>query len=69
MAWTLLRAERSEEAHAIFQALVAEQPDDLQLLSGLGRSAARMGDTAMTCNDPADAPNGSIVCGGTVLVG
>ena len=33
------------------------------------KEAARMGDTAMTCNDPADAPNGSIVCGSTVLMG
>ena len=33
------------------------------------KEAARMGDTAQTCNDPADAPNGSIVCGSTVLVG
>ena len=33
------------------------------------KEAARMGDTVMTCNDPADAPNGSIVCGSTVLVG
>ncbi|MBW2525493.1 MAG: PAAR domain-containing protein [Deltaproteobacteria bacterium] len=33
------------------------------------KEAARMGDTVMTCNDPADLPNGSIVCGGTVLVG
>jgi uncharacterized Zn-binding protein involved in type VI secretion len=33
------------------------------------KDAARLGDTVMTCNDPADAPNGSIVCGSTVLVG
>lgn len=33
------------------------------------KEAARVGDTAMTCNDPADAPNGSVVCSGTVLVG
>jgi uncharacterized Zn-binding protein involved in type VI secretion len=33
------------------------------------KPAARSGDTAMTCNDPADAPNGTIVASGTVLVG
>lgn len=27
---------------------------------------ARNGDTAMTCNDPADAPNGTVVAAGTV---
>ncbi len=34
-----------------------------------GKPAARAGDTAVTCNDPADAPNGTIVASGTVLVG
>jgi uncharacterized Zn-binding protein involved in type VI secretion len=34
-----------------------------------GKPAARCGDTALTCNDPADAPNGTIVATGTVLVG
>lgn len=33
------------------------------------KEAARMGDTAMTCNDPADAPNGTVVAAGTVLMG
>jgi uncharacterized Zn-binding protein involved in type VI secretion len=33
------------------------------------KPAARLGDTAMTCNDPADAPNGTIVAAGTVLIG
>jgi uncharacterized Zn-binding protein involved in type VI secretion len=31
--------------------------------------AARLGDIAKTCNDPADAPNGVIVAAGTVLIG
>jgi uncharacterized Zn-binding protein involved in type VI secretion len=31
--------------------------------------AARTGDPAMTCNDPADAPKGSVIAEGTVLVG
>lgn len=33
------------------------------------KEAARNGDTAMTCNDPADAPLGTVVASGTVLVG
>lgn len=33
------------------------------------KQAAALGDPAMTCNDPADAPNGQVVCAGTVLVG
>ncbi len=31
--------------------------------------AARAGDTALTCNDPAPLPNGSVVAVGTVLIG
>ncbi|MBV9773312.1 MAG: PAAR domain-containing protein [Gemmatimonadetes bacterium] len=34
-----------------------------------GKPAARSGDTVLTCNDPADAPTGSIVAAGTVLIG
>jgi uncharacterized Zn-binding protein involved in type VI secretion len=34
-----------------------------------GQPAARMGDTATTCNDPADAPVGSVVASGTVMIG
>ncbi len=34
-----------------------------------GQGAARMGDPVMTCNDPADAPMGSIIASGTVLIG
>jgi uncharacterized Zn-binding protein involved in type VI secretion len=34
-----------------------------------GKPAARAGDTVNTCNDPADAPMGSIVAAGTVLAG
>jgi len=33
------------------------------------KAAARAGDTAMTCNDPADAPNGVVVAAGTVMIG
>ncbi len=33
------------------------------------KPAARMGDPAMTCNDPSDAPVGSVVADGTVFVG
>lgn len=34
-----------------------------------GKAAARNGDTAMTCNDPADLPVGTVVAVGTVLIG
>jgi uncharacterized Zn-binding protein involved in type VI secretion len=34
-----------------------------------GKAAARMGDTAETCNDPADAPVGTVIAVGTVLIG
>lgn len=34
-----------------------------------GKAAARNGDTALTCNDPADLPNGTVVAVGTVLIG
>lgn len=33
------------------------------------KPAARNGDTALTCNDPGDAPNGTIIATATVLVG
>lgn len=34
-----------------------------------GKPAARNGDAAMTCNDPADLPAGTVVAAGTVMVG
>lgn len=34
-----------------------------------GKPAARNGDTALTCNDPADLPAGTLVATGTVMVG
>lgn len=34
-----------------------------------GKMAARNGDMAMTCNDPADLPVGTVVAVGTVLIG
>ena len=34
-----------------------------------GKMAARNGDMAMTCNDPADLPTGQVIAVGTVLVG
>ena len=34
-----------------------------------GQAAARMGDTAQTCNDPSDMPVGTVIASGTVLVG
>ena len=34
-----------------------------------GKPAARNGDTALTCNDPADLPVGKVIAAGTVLVG
>ena len=34
-----------------------------------GKMAARSGDTATTCNDPADLPVGSVVAAGTVMIG
>ena len=33
------------------------------------KPAARAGDTAMTCNDPVDAPVGSVIAVSTVLIG
>jgi len=34
-----------------------------------GKAAARSGDMAVTCNDPADLPVGTVVAAGTVLIG
>jgi uncharacterized Zn-binding protein involved in type VI secretion len=34
-----------------------------------GKGAARNGDTANTCNDPADMPVGSVIAVGTVVIG
>lgn len=34
-----------------------------------GKPAARNGDVAITCNDPADLPVGSVVAVGTVFIG
>ncbi len=34
-----------------------------------GKAAARNGDTAMTCNDPADMPVGTVIAVGTVMIG
>lgn len=34
-----------------------------------GKPAARAGDTALTCNDPADLPVGTVLALGTVLIG
>lgn len=34
-----------------------------------GSAVARNGDTALNCNDPADAPTGSVIAVGTVFVG
>jgi uncharacterized Zn-binding protein involved in type VI secretion len=34
-----------------------------------GKMAARNGDTAMTCNDPADLPVGKVIAVGTVMMG
>ena len=34
-----------------------------------GKQAARNGDTANTCNDPADMPVGTVIAAGTVLIG
>lgn len=34
-----------------------------------GKPAARMGDPATTCNDPADLPAGTVMASGTVFVG
>ena len=34
-----------------------------------GKPAARHGDPAMTCNDPADLPGGTVVAVGTVFIG
>lgn len=33
------------------------------------KRAARTGDLADTCNDPVDAPNGTVIGSGTVLIG
>ncbi len=34
-----------------------------------GKKAARNGDTAITCNDPADQPVGKVVASGSVIIG
>lgn len=34
-----------------------------------GKPAVRNGDTALTCNDPADLPNGTVMAVATVFVG
>lgn len=34
-----------------------------------GKPAARNGDSAMTCNDPADMPVGTVIAVGTVMIG
>src|SRR5262249_16707606 len=34
-----------------------------------GKPAARHGDTADTCNDPVDLPNGTVMAAGTVRIG
>jgi len=34
-----------------------------------GKAAARNGDVAETCNDPMDAPVGTVVASGTVMIG
>lgn len=34
-----------------------------------GKAAARHGDMAETCNDPADLPVGTVVASGTVMIG
>jgi uncharacterized Zn-binding protein involved in type VI secretion len=34
-----------------------------------GKPAARNGDKALTCNDPADLPVGTVIATGTVLIG
>lgn len=34
-----------------------------------GKAAARSGDTASTCNDPADLPVGTVIAAGTVFIG
>ena len=34
-----------------------------------GKMAARNGDPAMTCNDPADLPGGTVIAVGTVMIG
>ena len=34
-----------------------------------GKPAARNGDTAKTCNDPADLPAGTVMASGTVMIG
>ena len=34
-----------------------------------GKQAARNGDVAMTCNDPADMPAGKVIAVSTVMIG
>ncbi len=46
LALTLYCSERWGEANALFRVLASERPEDLGLLGWVGRSAARMGDTA-----------------------
>jgi len=34
-----------------------------------GKPAARDGDPVLTCDDPTDAPNGSVIASGSVVIG
>lgn len=34
-----------------------------------GKPAARMGEVALTCNDPVDVPAGKVIATGTVMIG
>jgi uncharacterized Zn-binding protein involved in type VI secretion len=34
-----------------------------------GKPAARMGDIALTCNDPSDLPVGQVIAVSTVMIG
>jgi uncharacterized Zn-binding protein involved in type VI secretion len=34
-----------------------------------GKAAARTGDQAKTCNDPADLPVGTVIAAGSVFIG
>jgi uncharacterized Zn-binding protein involved in type VI secretion len=40
-----------------------------QTVSINGKPAARTGDKALTCNDPADLPSGTVMAAGTVMIG
>lgn len=67
---------QNSPAHVFKSGPFQKQPtDQAKIMMGSstvfinGKAAARNGDTATTCNDPADLPAGTVVASGTVMMG